>query len=66
VEAQQILGKVVSMEKDGQSIDLYSRKAKMLRIAHAWASRLKRLILRLLRKWGQIFIFDKKHVGDLL
>lgn len=48
VEAQQILGKVVSVEKDGRSIDLYSRKAKMLHFAHARASRLKRLILRIL------------------
>jgi len=54
VGAQQILGKVVSVEKDGQSIDLYSRRAKMLRIAHAWASRFKRLILHILRKFREI------------
>ncbi len=48
VEAQQILGKVVSVERDGRSINLCSRKAKMLHIAHARASRLKRLILPIL------------------
>ena len=48
VEAQQILGKVVSVEKRGRSIDLYCRRAKMLHFAHARASRLKRLILRIL------------------
>jgi hypothetical protein len=54
VEAQQILGKVVSVEKDGQSVDLYSKRAKMLRIAHAWASRFKRLILHILGKFKEI------------
>jgi len=49
VEAQQVLGKVVSVERRGRSIDLYSRRARMLRIAHACASRLKRLILRILK-----------------
>jgi hypothetical protein len=48
VEEQQILGKVVSVEKRGRSIDLYSRKVKMLHIAYVRASRLKRLILRIL------------------
>ena len=48
VEAQQILGKVVSVEKRGRRIDLYCRRAKMLHFAHARASRLKRLILRIL------------------
>jgi len=48
VEAQQILGKVVSVEKRGCSIDLYSRKAKMFRLAYTCASRFKRLILRIL------------------
>ncbi len=49
VKPQQVLGKVVSVEKGGRSIDLYSRGAKMLRIAYVWASRLKRLILSILR-----------------
>ncbi len=48
VEAQQILGKVVSVEKRGRRIDLYCRRAKMLHFVHARASRLKRLILRIL------------------
>lgn len=54
VKAQQVLGKVVSVERGGRCVDLYSRRAKMLRIAHAWASRLKRLILRILGKPGEI------------
>ncbi len=66
VKAQQILGKVVSVERHGHNIDLYSRKAKMFRLAYTWASHCKRLILCLLRKWGQIFIFNKKYQGDLL
>lgn len=49
VEAEQVLGKVVSVEKRGCSIDLYSRRAEMLRILRAWASRFKRLILSILR-----------------
>lgn len=35
VEAQQILGKVASVEREGRSIDFYSRRAKILRIVHA-------------------------------
>jgi len=66
VQAQQVLGKVVSVERQGRKIDLYSRKARMLHVAYTRASRLKRLILCLLRKWDQIFIFNKKHWGDLL
>jgi hypothetical protein len=47
VEAQQVLGKVVSVERGSRSIDLYSRRARMLRTAHVWASRLKRRIIRI-------------------
>ncbi|MCK4791870.1 MAG: hypothetical protein KAV87_49520, partial [Desulfobacteraceae bacterium] len=47
VEAQQILGKVVSVERNGHSIDLYSRKARMLRLAYTCASRLKRWMVRI-------------------
>jgi len=65
VQAQQVLGKVVSVERQGRNIDLYSRKARMLYIAYSWASHLKRLILCLLRHWDQIFIFNKKQRGDL-
>ena len=50
VEAHQILGKVTSVQRDGRSVNLYSIRAKMLRIGHAWASRLKRLILVI---WGR-------------
>ena len=48
VEAQQILGKVVSVEKNDRSINLYSRKVKMLHIAYVRASRLKRCMARIL------------------
>ncbi len=54
VEAQQILGKVASVEREGRSIDFYSRRAKILRIVHAWASRLKRLILCILGELWEI------------
>jgi signal peptidase I len=47
VEPAQVLGKVVSVERGGHSIDLYSRSAKMLRTAYVWASRLKRWIIRI-------------------
>ncbi len=47
VQAHQVLGKVVSVERSGRSIDLYSRKAKMLRVAYVWASRLKRRMVRI-------------------
>jgi hypothetical protein len=66
VEAQQILGKVVSVERDGRSINLCSRRAKIFRLAYKWASHLKRQILRLLRKYGQIFVSEKKQRGDFL
>jgi len=54
VKTHQVLGKVVFVEKGGRRIDLYSRRAKMLRIAHAWASRLKRLILCILGELWEI------------
>ena len=47
VEAQQILGKVVSVERRGRSIDLYSTSARMLRILRARASCLKRRMVRI-------------------
>ena len=49
VKTQQVLGKVVSVERHDRSIDLYSKKARMLRIARACTSRLKKLILRILK-----------------
>jgi hypothetical protein len=66
VEEQQILGKVVSVERHGRKIDLYSRKARVLHIAYFRASHFKRSILCILRQWGQIFIFNKKYRGDWL
>jgi signal peptidase I len=42
IEAEQILGKVVSVERAGRSIDLYSRRVKMRLFAHTVASRFKR------------------------
>lgn len=46
VEAQQVLGKVVSVKRGGCSIDVYSRRAKMLRFVHAWLFRLKRWMIQ--------------------
>ena len=66
VEAQQILGKVVSVERDGRSINLCSRRAKIFRLAYKWASYFKRLILRPLRKRAQIFVSEKEQMRDLL
>ena len=66
VEAHQILGKVVSVEKNGRSINLCTRKVKMFHIAYTRASRLKRSVLCLLRKRDQILVFNRKHWGDLL
>ncbi len=42
VEAQQVLGKVVSVERGGRSIDLYCRRVKIIRMLRLCASRLKR------------------------
>jgi signal peptidase I len=44
VEAEQILGKVVSVERAGRSIDLYSKRVKLRLIAHTLASRFKRWV----------------------
>jgi hypothetical protein len=48
VETEQILGKVVSVERDGRSINLCSRKAKIFHLAYTCASRLKRWMIRIL------------------
>lgn len=48
VKAQQVLGKVVSVERGGRCIDLYSRRAKMLRFVHAGLFCLKRWMIRYL------------------
>jgi signal peptidase len=42
---QQVLGKVVSVQRGGRSIDLYSRRAKMVRIAYVCVSRLRRWMM---------------------
>lgn len=49
VETQQVLGRVVFVENGDHNIDLYSIRAKILRIARACTSRPKRLILRILK-----------------
>ena len=42
VEAQQVLGKVVSVERGGRSIDLYSRRVKIIRTIRLCAFHIKR------------------------
>lgn len=42
---QQVLGKVVSVQRGGRSIDPYSRRAKMVRIAYVCAFRLRRWMM---------------------
>ena len=44
VDSRQILGKVVSVERDGRSIVLNSRMAKMMHALRRWASRSKRAV----------------------
>jgi signal peptidase len=44
VEAEQILGKVVSVERAGRNIDPYSIRAKVRLLVHIIGSRLKRFI----------------------
>ena len=43
VTGDQILGKVVSVEKKGREVDPYSRKAKLRLLVHTLGSRVKRL-----------------------
>jgi len=57
VEAQQILGKVVSVERNGRSINLCSRKAKIFHLAYKCASHIKKGIVR-------IFLKQRLFVGD--
>jgi signal peptidase I len=49
VSAQQVLGKVISVEQGGRSIDLYSIRARIWHTVHKWVSRLKRLIWHMLK-----------------
>jgi signal peptidase I len=44
VEAEEVLGKVVSVERAGRDVDLYSMRAKARLLVHTVASRLKRYI----------------------
>jgi signal peptidase I len=61
VEAHQILGKVVSVEKNGHSIDLYSKKAKMFNFAYTWGSRLKRHLARI---FSGMRTFNGRHPSE--
>jgi len=47
VKAKQILGRVVSIQRAGRSINPYSRKTIMLGVVYAWAYRLKKRIIRI-------------------
>jgi signal peptidase I len=51
VEVDQILGKVVSVEREGRSIDLYSRKVKIIRTLRLCASHIK--------KWARNFFYTR-------
>jgi len=44
VKADQILGKVVSIERNGCSLDPYSFKHKLGCLAHSWVNRFKRYL----------------------
>jgi signal peptidase I len=46
VAPEEVLGKVVSVERAGRTIDPYSKKANILRTAYACTSRLKRCIIQ--------------------
>jgi hypothetical protein len=48
VEGEQVLGKVISVERDGRLIDPYSRNAKAMYLARLSASLLKRWVKRVL------------------
>jgi signal peptidase I len=51
VEVDQVLGKVVFVERSGRSIDLYSRRVKIIRMLRLCASHIKR--------WARIY-FDTR------
>lgn len=46
VEASEILGRVISVERAGRSIELASRKAKLVRAVRSRASRYKARLMR--------------------
>ena len=47
VASHQILGKVVSVERGGHSVDLYTLRAEVLRRVRICGSRLKRLLMNM-------------------
>ena len=57
VAPDQVLGKVISVERDGRSINLYCLRVKTLRLARLIASRIKRWLLWLAE--GQ------RHIDEL-
>jgi hypothetical protein len=61
VEAGQVLGKVVSVERNGRLIDLDTWKSKVLYAAHLYGSRFKRSVIRNIR-WMKIYCHDLKLV----
>jgi len=48
VETHQVLGKVTSVKRGDRTIDLYSRRIRMLLFVHVWIFRLKRWMIRYL------------------
>ncbi len=40
IQPEQVIGKVIAVERAGRRIDLASRRAKLKRTCHVWASRL--------------------------
>ena len=47
VGSHQVLGRVVLVERQGRHVNPYSRKSKIVRTGHTWASRVKRGIIRI-------------------
>jgi signal peptidase I len=45
VSAPQVLGKVISVRREGRIIDLCSKRARIWHTAHKWASRLKKWMM---------------------
>jgi signal peptidase I len=64
-EAGQVLGRVVSVERDGYRINLASRRAKLLRAARAIASRLKIKVLGMRDPQSEIKVSSPVLMEDL-